>query len=66
VPGQITGVNVEAAIEMRLAATRLGGGEIDGDSQSAQQPDRCYAYIRKEGVTQTGDEEGDSHIRPSS
>ncbi len=46
---------------MGLAATGLGGGEIDLDAEPAQQPDRRQPHVREEGVAQAGDKEGDFH-----
>ena len=59
VPGEVAGIFVKAAVEVRLAATRLGLWEIDRDPQPPEQTDRCHAHVGEQGIAEARDQERD-------
>src|SRR5262245_5167839 len=59
--GEIAGLVMETAVEVRLAATGLRRGKIDGDAEASQQLHRGDADVGKQGVAQAGDHQRDVH-----
>lgn len=57
--GHPTGLGLVARIECRLSATGLARIEIDGASCPTQQLYRRYPDLGRDGVHETGNEEGD-------
>jgi hypothetical protein len=55
---QDASVIMVAAVEMRLAATRLRLWKIDLDSEPAKQPNRRFTDVGEKHVPQAGDHQG--------
>jgi len=53
--GQLSGIVVVTAIEVRLTAARLRLGKINFDTQATQQSHRGHSHFWKENVAQAGD-----------
>src|SRR5262249_10096338 len=61
VSGQLAGVVVIAAVEVRLATASLRLGKRHVDAETAQQRHRGHADIGKQGVSQASDHQGSLH-----